>query len=127
MYRVYDVIDSPEKYSKRQINNAAEDVTNIRNALWPNDIELWQSYDNIKKIYNSFRNYLVRNGWTLKPSFLGDTIIATPAPKYEIYGSKTEDDPFSNTEYKLPIELVDRFSILLPENKILINERRLEI
>ena len=54
LYRVYDVIDSPEKYSKRQINNAAEDVTNIRNALWPNDIELWQSYDNIKKIYNSF-------------------------------------------------------------------------
>ena len=127
LYRVYDVIDSPEKYSKRQINNAAEDVTNIRNALWPNDIELWQTYDNIKKIYNSFRNYLVRNGWNLKPSFLGDTIIATPAPKYEIYGSKTEDDPFSNTEYKLLIELVDRFSILLPENEILINERRLEM
>ena len=127
LYRVYDVIDSPEKYSKRQINNAAEDVTNIRNALWPNDIELWQSYDNIKKIYNSLRNYLVRNGWNLKPSFLGDTIIATPAPKYEIYGSKTEDDPFSNTEYKLLIELVDRFSILLPENEILINERRLEM
>ena len=127
LYRVYDVIDSPEKYSKRQINNVAEDVTNIRNALWPNDIELWQTYDNIKKIYNSFRNYLVRNGWNLKPSFLGDTIIATPAPKYEIYGSKTEDDPFSNTEYKLLIELVDRFSILLPENEILINERRLEM
>ena len=127
LYRVYDVIDSPEKYSKRQINNIYEDVTNIRNALWPNDIELWQTYDNIKKIYNSFRNYLVRNGWNLKPSFLGDTIIATPAPKYEIYGSKTEDDPFSNTEYKLLIELVDRFSILLPENEILINERRLEM
>jgi len=127
LYRVYDVIDSPEKYSKRQINNISEDVTNIRNALWPNDIELWQSYDNIKKIYNSLRNYLVRNGWNLKPSFLGDTIIATPAPKYEIYGSKTEDDPFSNTEYKLLIELVDRFSILLPENEILINERRLEM
>ena len=127
LYRVYDVIDSPEKYSKRQINNVAEDVTNIRNALWPNDIELWQSYDNIKKIYNSLRNYLVRNGWNLKPSFLGDTIIATPAPKYEIYGSKTEDAPFSNTEYKLLIELVDRFSILLPENEILINERRLEM
>ena len=127
LYRVYDVIDSPEKYSKRQINNISEDVTNIRNALWPNDIELWQTYDNIKKIYNSFRNYLVRNGWNLKPSFLGDTIIATPAPKYEIYGSKTEDDPFSNTEYKLLIELVDRFSILLPENEILINERRLEM
>jgi len=127
LYRVYDVIDSPEKYSKRQINNAAEDITNIRNALWPNDIELWQTYDNIKKIYNSVRNYLVRNGWNLKPSFLGDTIIATPAPKYEIYGSKTEDDPFSNTEYKLLIELVDRFSILLPENEILINERRLEM
>ena len=127
LYRVYDVIDSPEKYSKRQINNAAEDVTNIRNSLWPNDIELWQTYDNIKKIYNSLRNYLVRNGWNLKPSFLGDTIIATPAPKYEIYGSKTEDAPFSNTEYKLLIELVDRFSILLPENEILINERRLEM
>ena len=127
LYRVYDVIDSPEKYSKRQINNISEYVTNIRNALWPNDIELWQTYDNIKKIYNSFRNYLVRNGWDLKPSFLGDTIIATPAPKYEIYGSKTEDEPFSNTEYKLLIELVDRFSILLPENEILINERRLEM
>mgnify|MGYP001181724001 CR=1 FL=1 len=127
LYRVYDVIDSPEKYSKRRINNAAEDVTNIRNSLWPNDIELWQTYDNIKKIYNSLRNYLVRNGWNLKPSFLGDTIIATPAPKYEIYGSKTEDAPFSNTEYKLLIELVDRFSILLPENEILINERRLEM
>tara|TARA_B100000530_G_scaffold336725_1_gene292399 strand:+ start:1950 stop:4586 length:2637 start_codon:yes stop_codon:yes gene_type:complete len=127
LYRVYDVIDSPEKYSKRQINNAAENVTNIRNALWPNDIELWQTYDNIKKIYNSLRNYLLRNGWNLKPSFLGDTIVATPAPIYAIYGSKTEDDPFSNTEYKLLIELVDRFSILLPENEILINERRLEM
>uniref|UniRef100_A0A6C0L024 Uncharacterized protein n=1 Tax=viral metagenome TaxID=1070528 RepID=A0A6C0L024_9ZZZZ len=127
LYRVYDIIDSPEKYSKRQINNAAEDITNIRNALWPNDIELWQTYDNIKKIYNSLRNYLLRNGWSLKSSFLGDTIIATPAPKYEIYGSKTEDAPFSNTEYKLLIELVDRFSILLPENEILINERRLEM
>ena len=127
LYRVYDVIDSPEKYSKRQINNISEDVTNIRNALWPNDIELWQTYDNIKKIYNSFRNYLLRNGWRLKPSVLGDTILATPAPNYEIYGSKTENDPFSNTEYKLLMELVDRFSILLPENEILINERRFEM
>ena len=127
LYRIYDIIDSPEKYSKRQINNAAENITNIRNALWPNDIELWQTYDNIKKIYNSFRNYLLRNGWRLKPSVLGDTILATPAPNYEIYGSKTENDPFSNTEYKLLMELVDRFSILLPENEILINERRFEM
>ncbi len=126
LYRVYDIIDSPEKYSKRQINNAAEDITNIRNALWPNDIELWQTYDNIKKIYNSFRNYLVRNGWSLKPSLLGDTILATTPPNFQLYGS-SDGEPFSNTEYKLLMELVYRFSILLPENEILINERRLEM
>ena len=126
LYRVYDVIDSPEKYSKRQINNIYEDVTNIRNALWPNDIELWQTYDNIKKIYNSFRNYLVRNGWSLKPSLFGDTILATTPPNFQLYGS-TEGEPFSNTEYKLLMELVYRFSILLPENEILINERRFEM
>jgi len=126
LYRVYDVIDSPEKYSKRQINNISEDITNIRNALWPNDIELWQTYDNIKKIYNSFRNYLVRNGWSLKPSLFGDTILATTPPNFQLYGS-SDGEPFSNTEYKLLMELVYRFSILLPENEILINERRLEM
>ena len=119
-----NIILSAEAYSKRQINNSAEDIINIRNALFPSNhsIEMWKKYDDIKKTYNGFRNYLVRVGWRFHPS----ERHAIPPLGSEIYKDNDGKD-LNNTEFKLVSELINLFSILLPKNKFFREKRLYEL
>jgi len=119
-----NIILSAESYSKRQINNLAEEIINIRNALFPSNhsIEMWKKYDDIKKTYNGFRNYLVRVGWRFHPS----ERHAIPPLGSKIYKDNDGKD-LNNAEFKLVSELIDLFSILLPKNKFFREKRLYEL
>ncbi len=119
-----NIILSAEAYSKRQINNLAEDIINIRNALFPSNhsIEMWKKYDDIKKTYNGFRNYLVRVGWRFHPS----ERHAIPPLGSKIYKDNDGKD-LNNTEFKLVSELITLFSILLPKNTFFREKRLYEL
>ena len=119
-----NIILSAEAYSKRQINNLAEEIINIRNALFPSNhsIEMWKKYDDIKKTYNRFRNYLVRVGWRFHPS----ERHAIPPLGSKIYKDNDGKD-LNNTEFKLVNDLIDLFSILLPKNKFFREKRLYEL
>ena len=119
-----NIILSAEAYSKRQINNLAEEIINIRNALFPSNhsIEMWKKYDDIKKTYNHFRNYLVRVGWRFHPS---ERHAMPPLPS-KIYKDNDGKD-LNNAEFKLVNELIDLFSILLPKNKFFREKRLYEL
>ena len=119
-----NIILSAEAYSKRQINNLAEEIINIRNALFPSNhsIEMWKKYDHIKKTYNRFRNYLVRVGWRFHPS----ERHAIPPLGSKIYKDNDGKD-LNNAEFKLVSELIDLFSILLPKNKFFREKRLYEL
>ena len=119
-----NIILSAEAYSKRQINNLAEEIINIRNALFPSNhsIEMWKKYDDIKKTYNGFRNYLVRVGWRFHPS----ERHAIPPLGSKIYKDNDGKD-LNNTEFKLVNDLIDLFSILLPKNKFFREKRLYEL
>ena len=119
-----NIILSAEAYSKRQINNLAEEIINIRNALFPSNhsIEMWKKYDHIKKTYNRFRNYLVRVGWRFHPS----ERHAIPPLNSKIYKDNDGKD-LNDTEFKLVSELINLFSILLPKNKFFREKRLYEL
>ena len=119
-----NIILSAEAYSKRQINNLAEEIINIWIALFPSNhsIEMWKKYDDIKKTYNRFRNYLVRVGWRFHPS----ERHAIPPLGSKIYKDNDGKD-LNNTEFKLVNDLIDLFSILLPKNKFFREKRLYEL
>jgi len=119
-----NIILSAEAYSKRQINNLAEEIINIRNALFPSNhsIEMWKKYDDIKKTYNGFRNYLVRVGWRFHPS----ERHAIPPLNSKIY-KDNDGKNLNDTEFKLVNDFINLFSILLPKNKFFREKRLYEL
>ena len=124
-----NIILSAEAYSKRQINNLAEDIINIRNALFPSNhsIEMWKKYDDIKKTYNGFRNYLVRAGWRFHPSERhAIPPLGSKKTGYHIY-KDNDGKELNNTEFQLVSELINLFSILLPKNTFFREKRLYEL